>query len=158
MKKNSISALIFVAAILLICSSAFAQSDFNAQGRLLLPGINFKYLGTYSYSYTDIYISNTTNETITCKITILDDDGNDATFHMNPPTGIQEIPPYGTRQFALQDRSRNFSVKGQARIEWKSTDTGAAEAITGFVRYYGHAGSASTTMSGTHLINNGHPF
>ncbi len=122
MKKTLFSTFILIAVILLICGSAFAENTtFRAQGRAVAPGIFTYFKNAYSYSYTFIQISNITDSAVECKVTILDHDGMDATSRgtifsgdyvdgkWTPKPSVNgefEIPAFGTRTFALMDRSQ----------------------------------------------------
>ncbi|ACS78348.1 hypothetical protein [Maridesulfovibrio salexigens] len=146
----------------LMVGNVFAQETvFKPQGSAFVSGIAYHNDGNFAGPMVDISVSNVTGKTIECKITILDDDGNDMSSMgsivrggmnsytvVKSGTGSFSLPPHATRKFTMEYSSAVKYMLGQAIVQWSSDDPNLARALTASVV---QAGSASP-------LNGGQPF
>ncbi len=171
MKKTFITALLSLTITLFICGSAFAQQfNFNAQGSAIVPNIATWYMSSNNAAHAHIVLSNITDSTVTCQITVYDHEGNDVSSRGKVFTGDNigtwtivsvgtntfELPPYGSRSFMTDGTKQQRSMFGHAVIKWKSTDPKLSKALVGGYRFHGKEPTGN--FDGTTLINSGTPF
>ncbi|WP_394705991.1 hypothetical protein [Maridesulfovibrio sp.] len=173
MKLFRKSLILAVAMVAFICGGASAQVSFNAQGKVLVPGVMSQYTNTYSYFNSYLLLSNITNQDVHVKVTYYGHDGQDVTSLGVLSTGSYStgggvvdsssngeftIPAYSTRNFAIQNRPNQHCVLGHATIAWNSDDPKMTRALIGIVRYNSKNGNSSAALGGAFPINNGQPW
>ncbi|WP_147820515.1 hypothetical protein [Salidesulfovibrio onnuriiensis] len=165
MKRISLS-LIALACVLLMAAPAFAQSDFNAKGSALIPGMVARHKDGYM-DYTNLILTNITGSPVTCKVTVYDHNGNDVTADnsrvvsgnfqtISTGTGTFELPANSTRVYQFWKKNSNTMIHGHAIVEWTSSDNTHRKALIGTVRHFREKGDKAFGTS--LLINNGQPF
>ena len=137
------SLAVLMATLFLCLSSNLTAEAFDAKGSAVVPGLFVEYISSTNTYWAALYISNTTSETVTCKVTVYDGDGNDITsigtlYHVAsgathsvvaPSTnGEFDLPPLSTRIFKLYNGSTSLYT-GHAVIEWNSSQSTLRKAL-----------------------------
>ncbi|WP_419778868.1 hypothetical protein [Maridesulfovibrio sp.] len=166
--------MFLVAAMLcFITGSAFAQCtscDFNAQGSALIPHIKGYRTGGSGSFYTRLHLSNITDCSIQCKITLYDQNGADAsnlgsyytvasnnTWQWAGDGGTAlTLPPHSTVIFEFTKDAIPDKIIGYGNIKWNSSNGKLQKAMLGSARY--NETATSMAMGGTVYLNNGEPF
>ena len=156
-----------------VFSNAMATSTFIPQGSALVPGVLARQQSNGEKEYSYIFLTNITSETVNCRVTVYDHDGNDVTYSskiltgssshngdFNPiasGTGEFTIPPHSSRIFSFWILNSSKTVMfGHAVVEWNSDDPKTRKALIGLFNRK-HLGT-SRAYGGDILINNGQPF
>ena len=144
--------------------------QYVSHGSTITPGaISYKY-DSISYTHSQIYVSNITEDTVQCTIKFIDNDGNDigararifngnqasgSVISVGTGTNTISIPPNGTRLFMF-DADNYQNLFGYAVIEWASTNPKTVKALAGAHYLYSrnHGGVSHTGTP----INMGQPF
>lgn len=170
MVKKFLFALIFN---ILFFSNAMATVTFIPQGSALVPGILARQQSNGEKEYSYIMLSNITSETVNCRVTVYDHDGNDVTYSSKilngsssnngdfdpiaSGTGDFTIPPHSSRIFSFWILNSSKKVMfGHAVVEWNSEDPKTRKALIGVFNRK-HIGT-SRAYGGDILINNGQAF
>ena len=121
--------------IAITATPAIASGSFNADGKAVVTGIRSRYTSSTANYHTTLMISNTTSCDIECKITLYDQDGNDATSTLlsiskanlsGSPGAVPITSSYG--EFTLPAHSTynaifqlttTHRIEGYATIEWR---------------------------------------
>ena len=169
MKSLMKACVLSVAMLVLMCGAAGASETFCPQGSTLVS-VTESYINKYAYSQTYLTLTNVTDETVNCKITVYDQDGNDATYAskvftgsssqnwvlLSTGTGEFELPPYSSRMYTFSITSTN-SLVGHAVIEWNSNNPKLRKALIGEVWKH-KVINTGIANGGNYAINNGQPF
>ncbi len=171
MKKLVYAVFLSTILVVLMCGVVFAEETFNAQGSAIAPCYIYRYNGNF-HVYSSITISNITGETIKCKVTILNGDGENVTsmggIYTDGPagwkniasgTGEFELPAHSTRVYVMDANttgSAKLSILGQALIQWNSNDPNLRKALIAAHRIT--SGDVNKTSEAISAVNNGGPF
>lgn len=166
MTKCKIS-LLSLALLMLLCGVAQAQTTcFGAQGSATVPGLFTIYGSSTYHAASHIFLSNVSNTTVTCKVTLFSNEGVDITSSysevLNQGTTVTtgandfEIPAGGTRMLRFKTSNTNDQRYAFALVEWKSSDPKLRKALIG-MHYRQQTVGSSYQVSDTN-INGGQPF
>ncbi|WP_432736561.1 hypothetical protein [Maridesulfovibrio sp. FT414] len=167
--RTGLTTIILVA---LIYSVSFAQSSFYPQGSTITPIWTY-YTNPTLYIDNNFIVTNITDDTIECRITVYDQNGNIAPAFGQVYTGSDtnpwilissatnqfELPPNSSRIFIYSKRlqGNTGAVIGRAVIEWSSDNTKTRKALMGKVIGIEMCGT-NGVRSNAILLNNGQPF
>lgn len=142
--------------ILSLPSISFGTGTFVATGSAVVPGVITRYVESGRYTNCNIYISNTTDSEIICKVTFYDHNGNDVTstygkvysaggasssaVEVYSSDGEFTLPALSTRMFRASSTSVH-SVQGFAVIEWHSSNSTLRKALAAYAKVVDYAGS-----------------
>lgn len=160
------------ALVMLMCGSAFAVECFSAKGSAVVTGVRVINYGATNNDQSEITVSNVSNTSVTCKVTVFDHAGNDITSSCTvfsgkyngsagstliaSGTGTFELPAGNTRVVSVWNGNVNTVVYGHAVIEWTSADNKLRKALIASLRTWARNGSANYC---THtMTNGGQPF
>lgn len=160
------------ALIMLMCGSAFAVECFSAKGSAVVTGVRIVNYGATNNDQSEITVSNISNTSVTCKVTVFDHAGTDITSNCKvfsgkyngdigssliaSGTGTFELPAGNTRLVSVWNENANAVVYGHAVIEWTSADNRLRKALIASLRTIARNGSANYC---THtMANSGQPF
>ncbi|WP_421899315.1 hypothetical protein [Maridesulfovibrio sp.] len=170
MMKQIRAGLMSAVLVVLICGAAFAQGTFVPQGSVIVPGLESVFISSKSNWATYMALTNITNDAISCRVIVYDQNGNDVTYRTKIMTGSAssgwvviaagtsdfEIPAHSTRKFVLQAVGSKEVIIGHATIQWSSNDPLPHTALIGSARTGGYVDSK---IFATNIpINNGQPF
>ncbi len=166
--KRLINFVVALVMVLMMCVVAMAQSDFIPKGVALVPNIRAHHNSQTNWGITDVNVTNITGQTVQCRVTIYDHEGNDistsTTLKNGGPSGIVtlgsgdspfSIPAHGTRCVRLSLGSGRMF--GHAVVEWVSDDSKLYKALIAGTAYF-RQDSTNLTSSSSSLVNNGQPF
>ncbi|ACS78228.1 hypothetical protein [Maridesulfovibrio salexigens] len=169
--RNLMKACVMSVAIFMLMCGVASATSFNAQGSAVVAGVDHRYVSNVNFYSTSLRLSNITGETVQCKVTVFNHDGEDISSYGTIRTGgspnYQElasgtdtfdIPPYSTRSYELKSSRLNQSVYGYAVVEWTSNNPKLRKALIGVVtRLMVRPADVSTSQT-ERDINNGRPF
>jgi len=136
-------AVLMATLFLCISGNTLTAEAFDAKGNAIVPGLFIEYISNTDRYWAIICISNTTSETVTCKVTVYDGDGYDITnigtlrhvatgstqsVAVPSTNGEFDLPPLSTRMFSLYQASTCF-YNGHAVIEWNSSQSTLRKAL-----------------------------
>ncbi|ACS80707.1 hypothetical protein [Maridesulfovibrio salexigens] len=172
--RKAMKIVLALAMVLLMSGGAIAQETFIPQGSALVSGIEVLYRGSYRYFQNRMFLTNITDQTIQCRVTVFDHNGDDITHFgqvMTGPaggggghvvvssgTGLFEIPAHSTRAFWFGSLlSGTMTFYGHAVVEWMSNSSKLRRALIGSI-YKFSLGSSSNYYATERDINGGQPF
>ncbi|ACS78375.1 hypothetical protein [Maridesulfovibrio salexigens] len=166
--KIMTKAFMVMALLFIVCESAIAQNDFNAQGSTIVPNIWTCYPNANYYYIPYFTVTNITGEEVQCRITVYDHAGNDLTQYskiysggttwglISSGTGDFTLPAHSTRMYSLKPEGTSVWTIGHAVIEWKSNDSRLRKAlVAGMTLQTSNNQGFGIALSD---INNGQPF
>ncbi len=168
MKSLMKGCVLSVAMLILMCGVAGA-AEFNAQGGVIVPGLEFVHSGSY-ITNTSLNLTNITDKVVRCRVTFYDHDGNDISSRgkvytgsstnnavlLAAGTGEYDIPAHSTRVFQLDNALQGEWLYCHAEVQWCSSDSKPHKALIGSVKNSGNRSDGIFTSN--FLINNGQPF
>ncbi len=161
--------MLSVAMLVLMCGAAGAE-EFHAKASVIVPNLVHQYAGPSYFTVPFINLTNITDKTISCRVTMYDHDANDVTnlgkvytgganwTLISSGTGNFEIPAHATRMFSLSQTAPLRAITGHAVIEWTSDDPLLRKALVGGVWMYRMDGGGVGQSIGYFLVNHGDPF
>lgn len=157
-----------------VFGSASAQSTFEGRGSAIVTAVE-AINDSHNNTSNEIFITNITGSTVTCKVTFYDQNGNDVTEISNycrvmtgsdsssglttvaSGTGTFDLPPFSTRMVLYRyTSSQSKHMMGHAVIEWTSQDSRLRKALTAKMRYSRFTSTQGWASSSP--INGGQPF
>lgn len=173
MKSLRKSLILAVMIVVFICGGASAQGAFNAQGKVLVPGVMSQYINNVGFTQNYLLLSNITDHDVRVKVTYYGHDGQDMTSFgilydgsyssasvtvLPSIDGEFTIPAYATRQYGIQNSQRVHCVLGYVKVAWNSDDPKMTSALIGILRYSSKNGNSYAAHGGFFPINNGQPW
>ncbi len=159
------------AMVIFACGSALAQCNdcnFNAQGGTTVPGFLYYYTNSNTFSLAYITLTNTSSNTICCRVNTYGSDGEDLTsWSVVKKGGVEwttvltgagsfEIPPHETRCYIAHLPSSRYHTYAHATVQWKSSDPLQKNALIGSCTL---RNSNNGVMTTSYIpVNNGNPF
>ena len=120
--KRLMKFVLVMAMVMMMCGGAMAQSEFIPKGSAIVPNITAE-RNTPSWTSSHINITNITNSSIQCKVTVYDHDGNETgdlnlysgsatgVLHIGPIVAPFAIPAHGSRVVSFTV-TENYYVQG----------------------------------------------
>ncbi len=170
MKSLMRACVLSVAMLMLMCGAAGAD-DFYPQGSVLVPNLIFQQYNANNFFYQYITITNITDKSVKCRISVYNNDGNDVTslgryctgsssagvgIQVSSGSGEIDLPAHSTRLFALDGANTPQVFHGYAVIEWSSSDSQMRKALLAGGWCLRNSGGEQS--GGQITINNGQPF
>ena len=138
----------------------------------MLPCLHTFSESNTKYEVTHVTISNISNTSVQCRVTMYDHDGNDVSTlctvstgggisgarRLTLSTGVNtfEIPAHSTRTYSFWDENMPGTI-GYGVIEWSSTDTQQRKSLIAGVFSYGKRYTEGFYAT-KYLVNHGEPF
>ena len=137
--KRMMQCLVVLSFLLM---STLSLADFTAIGSAVVPGLQVRYASDTEKEISTIYVSNTTNTDITCKVTVFKQDGTDITSsyvtvytlvssivtYVTVTDGEFSLPAHSTRIIQISTTSLE-SIRGYAVVEWGCDNAPMRKAI-----------------------------
>ena len=171
MKKCQYLFLAVVAA-LLMCGSAMA-ADFETRGSAVVIGLEAAVITSTNYKKRPkIYVTNISGSDVTCKISLFDHDGNDATSYtvytgsstsyagalVSSDNAPFTIPAGATREINAWPNVSNENIKGYALIEWSSEASHIRKALAINASLYSQGTSTGIVYQTSLTVIGNQPF